>query len=126
MAEQTDVVAEFFKDIVPKNLVETAQLLVSLGFPIPDKQSMVRLLEKRKAEDPKGEKGYLALARPIKHLIESVAGPFKPEDFGIDSPRGALEKFFARTSQEDPFPPVPQRQSPTLPDLPPSIPEPPA
>lgn len=113
--QQTDIVAEFVKNFIPKDLLETAELLVSLGDRIPDRKTMVLLLEKRKAEDPKGEKGFAALARPLPKLIESVVDPFRPEDFAIESPDNALEKFFARTRQD--LPPI-QHQVPGLPDLP--------
>ncbi len=119
--QQTDIVAEFVKNLVPKELLETAQLLVSLTYPISDRKSLIRQLETRKAQDPQGQ-GLATFSRPLPELIESVVEPFRPEDFGIASPDNALEKFFARTRQDfrNPLDPIPK-----LPELPGGIPEPP-
>src|ERR1051325_51842 len=116
-SQQTDTVAEFVKNFIPKDLLETAQLLASLDYRIPDRKSLVLLLEKRKAEDPKGEKGFAALSRPLPKLIESLVDPFRPEDFAIESPDNALEKFFARTRRDSRFPLDPS-PIPDLPDIP--------
>lgn len=120
--QQTDIVAEFVKNLVPKELLETAQLLVILNYPISDRKSLVLQLEAKKAQDPQGEKGFAALARPLPELMESVVDPFRPEDFGLDSPDNALEKFFDRTGQD---PRVPLDPVATLPDTPAGLPEPP-
>jgi len=118
MADETDLVSKFFLDLVPKHLVETSQLLASLDYPIKDRKSLVSLVEKRKAEDPKGDKGYAALSRPIEQLIDTVVRPFEAGDFGLDSPQNALEKFFARMSQDKPLRPVGPRPPKRLPDSP--------
>jgi hypothetical protein len=120
MAEKTDVVAEFLNELIPKSMVEAAQLLASLDYPIPDKKSLLLQLEERQPVDQQGKETDAELSHPMTQLIENVAATFGPEDFGIDTPRSALEKFFARAGRIDAFLPIPWSFGPTpQPGLPP-------
>lgn len=102
MPEPTDLVADFLKELVPKDLVEAAQLLVSLNYPIPDKKSLALQLEQRNTLNPQDQRADANSPRPTTEVIERVAGVFKPSDFGLDTPQSALEKFFARKDKDCP------------------------
>ena len=120
MAERMDVVAEFLKELIPKSMVEAAQLLVSLNYPIPDKKSLLLQLEERQPVDQQGKEADAEQSHPMAESIQDVAATFEPEDFGIDTPRSALEKFFARSGRIDAFLPIPGPLGPTpQPELPP-------
>lgn len=128
MAERMDVVAEFLKELIPKSMVEAAQLLVSLNYPIPDKKSLLLQLEERQSVDQQGKETDPEQSHPMAESIQDVAVTFEPEDFGIDTPRSALEKFFARSGRIDaflpipgPFDPTPQPELPPEPDLAPPL-----
>lgn len=119
-----NVTNEFLLELVPKHLVETAQLLGSLDYPIPDKKSLHIQLEKLQIADQQGKKAIDNLSQSLLELTENVEDTFEPEDFGIDTPRSALEKFFARSHRNpaSPYSPIPS--IPRLPaypwwDLPP-------
>lgn len=117
MTEQTDVVAEFIKELVSKDVVEAAQLLVSLDYPIPDKKSLILQLDKRKTDNPQDQKADAEFSRPAPGVIAHLAGAFKPVDFGLDTPQSALEKFFARTSQDCSCSSLPEFRPLGLPDF---------
>lgn len=107
----TSVVMEFVYDQVPTRLLQAYELLASLDYPVPDQKSLEQALQQYDQEENEA-------------VVEMIRDSLQPVDFGLDSPRGALEKFTARLERQPlnlfpqgPFP-VPDEPDPRPPEDP--------
>lgn len=124
MEKRSDILDEFIRDLIPKPLLKSGDLLISLDYPIPDRKTYLQQLEERlKKEKHADENGDLDEDhRPMALLSWSLG----PEDFPISTPRGALEKVFSKVTRwrgflpnPIPFGPTPRDPLPIGPRLPP-------
>ncbi len=112
MSGKRSIVEEFIREQVSDQLINVAETLASLSYPISDRKSLESQLEKQAAGDKTEKKSN---AKVHQMILQT----FLPEDFGIDSVRNGLDKFAARVenSKRATFP-FPTPLIPTFPSLP--------
>ena len=82
MATTDDDLGRFLLDLLPAEAQESLRLLAQLRYPIPDRRSLTEQLGGDDEADRAAGVGLLAA--------------FRPEDFGLDTLQGALEKYRQR------------------------------
>ena len=113
MDKSEKLLEDFIKELIPKEWLAVSRLLISLNYPIPDRKSYIEQL-KSKIKDQEDEATAVDQNQEWLHALDRL---FAPEDFGIDSPRSALEKFFSKVSRRGAFIPNPNPHGPTPPDI---------